>query len=162
LITLVLVPLWRRPDDDDVALMVEKACPTFRSRLIASLQLSRPGAVPRGSSPALATATIRQTEQVAQTIDFRPIVSTERLKKFGVMSAMVLVIGALGLGYGKETAWDLLKRAFLSHTPVPRKTKIFVQDGNKIVGIGDNVRLEAFVRGIIPSNGKVEVRYWTR
>src|SRR5439155_11703173 len=64
--------------------------------------------------------------------------------------------------YGKQTTWDLVMRAFLSHCPVPRKTRIYVQDGDKIVGIGDNVRLEAFVQGIIPAHGKVEVRYRTR
>jgi len=79
-----------------------------------------------------------------------------------VFGAGVLVGGLLGVAAGKETVWDLLKRAFLSHIPVPRKTHIFVQDGDKIVGIGDNVRLEAFLQGIVPANGKVEVRYRTR
>src|SRR5439155_5434270 len=37
LFRLVFIPLWHQPDDDEVALMVEKARPGFRSRLIASL-----------------------------------------------------------------------------------------------------------------------------
>jgi hypothetical protein len=162
LFRLVLLPLLRQPDDDEVALMVEKARPKFRSRLIASLQLTRPGAIPPGSSAELVTALIAETQAMAQEIDFRPIVPTERLKKFGAMAAMVLLIGIIGVAAGRETAWDLLKRAFLSHIPVPRKTRISVQDGDKIVGIGDNVRLEAFVQGIVPANGKVEVRFRTR
>jgi len=141
LFRLVLLPLLRQPDDDEVALMVEKARPKFRSRLIASLQLTRPGAIPPGSSAELVGALIAETQAMAREIDFRPIVPTERLKKFGAMAAMVLLIGIIGVAAGRETAWDLLKRAFLSHISVPRKTRILVQDGDKIVGIGDNVRL---------------------
>jgi len=162
LIRLVFLPLWRQPDDDDVALMVEKARPTFRSRLIASLQLTRPGAIPPGSSAALVAAMVAETQTLAQNIDFNAIVSIERLKKFGAMAVAVFLIGILGVAYGRETAWDLLKRAFLSHTPVPRKTRVFVQDGDRTIGIGDNVRVEAWVQGIVPARGKVEVRYRTR
>jgi hypothetical protein len=159
---LVIIPILDQPDDDEVALMVEKARPKFRSRLIASLQLTRPGAIPPGASAALVAAMVNETQEIAQSLDFSAIISTERLKKFGLMAVMVLLIGALGVAAGKATVWDLLRRAFLSHTPVPRKTQVYVQDGNKIVGIGDNVRLDALVQGIIPSSGKVEVRYRTR
>src|SRR6185436_328459 len=38
---MVLMPILRQPSDDDLALMVEKAKPEFRSRLIASIQLTR-------------------------------------------------------------------------------------------------------------------------
>src|SRR3954469_15001037 len=162
LVRLVAVPLLRRPDDDEVALMVEKARPVFRSRLIASLQLARPGAVPATASAGLAAATIRETEALAQSTDFRPIVSTQRLQNFGMMAVTVLLIGIIGIASGKGTVLDLVKRAFLSHISVPRKTKISVQEGNKVVGIGDNVRIEATVRGIIPNRGRLEVRYRTR
>src|SRR5258706_3372720 len=108
---LVFFPLWRQPDDDDVALMVEKARPTFRSRLIASLQLTRPGAIPPGSSAALVAAMVNETQEIAAKVDFQPIVPTDRLKKFGAMGAMVLLIAILGIAWGQETAWDLLRRA---------------------------------------------------
>jgi hypothetical protein len=39
----IATPLLHQPDDDDLALMVEKARPEFRSRLIASIQLTRTG-----------------------------------------------------------------------------------------------------------------------
>jgi hypothetical protein len=50
----------------------------------------------------------------------------------------------------------------LSSEPVPRKTRIAVPEGDQLVGVGDNVRLEAFAQGILPRNGKVEVRYRSR
>jgi len=162
LLRMVIWPLLHRPDDDEVALMIERARPDFRSRLITSLQLTRPGALTTGTSAGLASATVRETEQLAGSMDFRSIISTERLKKFGFVAVTVVAIGAIGLGYGKATSYDLLRRAFLAHIPVPRKTHIFVQEGEKVVGIGDNVRIEAYVRGVVPSRGKIEVRYRSR
>ena len=42
LVNHVVLPLLRQPDEDELALMVEKAKPEFRSRLIAAVQLARP------------------------------------------------------------------------------------------------------------------------
>jgi len=78
------------------------------------------------------------------------------------MAVMVPMLGVLGFVAGRQTCTDLLKRVFLSNIPVPRKTRIIVPEGSRIVGIGDTVRLEAFVQGIIPAHGKVEVKYRTR
>src|SRR5215212_1395491 len=86
LVRLVLIPMLNQPDDDEVALMVEKARPKFRSRLIASLQLTRPGAIPPGASAALVAAMVQETQEMAQGIDFKPVVATDRLKKFGLMA----------------------------------------------------------------------------
>ena len=158
----VLVPILRQPDEDELALMIEKARPEFRSRLIAAVQLTRPGAVPTGASNALASALVAETEALAGPCDFPQIVPTDRLKKFGVMAVMVPLLGFMGFMAGRETCTDLLKRVFLSNIPVPRKTRIIVPEGSRIVGIGDTVRLEAFVQGIIPAHGKVEVKYRTR
>src|SRR5882762_7732403 len=65
LVRLVLLPFLRQPDDDEVALMVEKARPKFRSRLIASLQLTRPGAIQPGSSAEMVDALVEETETMA-------------------------------------------------------------------------------------------------
>ena len=158
----VVAPILRQPDDDELALMVEKARPEFRSRLIAALQLTRPHAVPSGASLSLVGALVGETEALARPGDFRKIVPTDRLKKFGTLALFIPIIGVLGFLSGRETCGDLLKRAFLSNIPVPRKTRIRVPEGNRIVGRGDTVRLEANVEGIIPAQGKVDVKYRSR
>src|SRR5205814_4275380 len=66
LVRLVITPIVKQPDDDEVALMIERARPTFRSRLIASLQLTRPGAIPPGASVALVSALVDETQSIAQ------------------------------------------------------------------------------------------------
>src|SRR6185503_6466913 len=123
LLRFVVTPMIKRPDDDELALMVEKAQPVFHSRLIASIQLARPGAIPAGSSVTLADAMVEETEAIAAPIDFNRIVPTDKLKKLGALAMFVLFFGIVGLSYGRSTCVDLLKRAFLSNIPVPRKTR---------------------------------------
>src|SRR5688572_22113955 len=124
LLRFVLTPILRQPDEDELALMVEKARPEFRSRLIAATQLTRPNALPAGASTSLVGALVTQTETLARPCDFRQIVVTDRLKKFAAMALLVPLIGLLGFSAGRETCTDLLKRVFLSNIPVPRKTRI--------------------------------------
>ena len=162
LLRMVVAPLVRQPDEDELALMVEKARPEFRSRLIAALQLARPNAIPPGASPALVSALVEETERLARPEDFRRIVSTERLKKFGVLAVVIPLLALAGFTRTRETSIELLKRVFLSNVPVPRKTRIVVPEGDRIVGRGDTVRLEAFVEGLVPARGKVWVQYRSR
>ncbi len=156
---MILTPARRQPGDDELALLVERARPAFRSRLIASMQLTRPGAIPPGASAALVDAMVEETEAIAAPMDFHQVVATDRLKKLGALAGFVLVLGLFGMLFGRPITTDLLKRALLSHIPVPRKTRVLMVDGNKVIGRGDNVRLEAEARGIIPSTGKIVVRY---
>jgi hypothetical protein len=159
LVRLVLAPLLHRPDDDELALMVEKARPEFRSRLIASIQLTRPGAIATGASPAMVEAMVERTEAMAAPMDFAEIVPTDRLKKLGTLAVIVTVLGGFVLAVGGPDVYVLLKRAFLSNLPVPRKTRVLVPEGQKVIGRGDSVRLEAYAQGIIPRTGKLEVQF---
>ena len=118
--------------------------------------------MPTGASTSLVSTLIAQTEDLARPQDFGRTVSTERLKKFGAMALVVPLIALLGFAAGRETCSDLLKRVLLSSVPVPRRTRVLVPEGNRTIGIGDTVRLEAFVQGIIPGHGKVEVRHRSR
>jgi hypothetical protein len=64
----VILPLRRQPDDDRVALRMEKARPEFRSRLISSIQFSRPGAIEAGTAVSLARMTVAETEELARSL----------------------------------------------------------------------------------------------
>jgi len=159
LIRYVVRPMVWQPDQDELALLVERHRPEFRSRLIAAIQLARPGAVPPGASGELARALIEDTERFAQPMDFRRVVSLERLRKVGTLAVIIPLIALLGFWSGRQTCTVLLRRVLLSHEPVPRKTQVIVPDGHKLIGRGDNVRLEAFAEGIIPGSGKLVVHY---
>ena len=154
-VRLIARPLWRQPDDDALALRVEKARPEFRSRLIAAVQLTRPGAIPPGASAAMVEAMIEQTEAMAAPVDFQAIVPDRRLKRLGALAAGLLLLALAVLFIGHATTFDLLKRAGLANTPVPRKTRVLVPEGGKTLGRGDAVRLEAIAQGVIPAAGKL-------
>src|ERR1043166_2811735 len=159
LLRFALRPILHQPDDDELALRVEKARGAFRSRLIASVQLSRPGAVSPEDASALVDALVQETERMAAPMDFNSIIPTDKLVKLGFLALFVSTLGAFALSAGGAASRDLLFRAFLSNRPVPRYPRITVVDGNRIVGRGDNVRLDAWAAGVIPSNGKIEIKY---
>jgi hypothetical protein len=154
----VLTPIRRQPDDDAVALRIEKAHPRFRSRLISSIQFPRPGVIVPGIASSLARMTIAETEELARPIDFTQIISTKELGKVLAWSLAVLALGIFSFMYGGEVSRDLLKRAFLSSTLVPRHTRVEVLTGDTRIGRGDALRIEALARGVVPHVGKLFVK----
>jgi hypothetical protein len=161
LVMYALVPIWSGPDDDAIALKVEDANPQFATRLIAAIQLGRPGAVPAGASRALAAATIHQAETMSEAVDFTQVIRTERLTKYAIIAGLVLLGGLTALAWGRKdgVSTDLLARAFLSNTPVPRKTRIDVVSGHLKIARGDNAVLTAKARGVIPTSGEIEIKF---
>ena len=154
----VLTPLRRQPDDDAVALRIEKAHPQFRSRLISSIQFARPGAVPPGAASSLVRMTIAETETLAAPMNFAGVISTKELKRVLAWAFAVLVLGVFSFMYGGAVSSDLLKRAFLSATLVPRHTRVDVLTGNTRIGHGDTIRIEALARGVVPRTGRLIVK----
>jgi hypothetical protein len=78
------------------------------------------------------------------------------------MAGLVVLVGGAGFFYGRATTYDLLKRVFLSNVPVPRQTRVIVPNGDRVIGRGDDIRLEAFADGIEPAEGKIELRHESR
>jgi len=154
----ILAPLRNQPDDDSVALAVERYFPHFRSRLISSIQFPRPHVIPPGAATSLARMTILETEELAARLDFTEVVRTNELQKIGMWAVAVLALGLFAFMYGGETSRDLLKRAFLSSTSVPRHTRVELIGGDRTVGRGDAVKIEAFARGVVPRVGKLVVK----
>ena len=159
IIIKVLTPTFFGPNDEQIALQVEHALPDFRTRLIASIQLSNPQAVPAGTSKSLVQAMIRQTEQVASPIDFAAIIPHDPLVKTSALSAFILILGLSAFVYSAHLSTDLLKRAFLADLPVPRQTRVNCLTQNKIIAIGDPITIEAIAAGVIPNTGRVRIDY---
>lgn len=158
----IVMPLFGTPGDDQIALRVEEAHPEFRTRLIASIQLSRPQAIGGGVSISLVRAMVMQAESLADSIDFTRVIPTDRLTKLMMLAAFVLITGLTAFVYGRRdnVSTDLLARAFLSNTPVPRKTRIEVSNGGAIkIGRGDTATLAARTSGVIPASGTVDIRF---
>ncbi len=147
---------YRHPiSDDTAALMIEREMPLFRSRFIASVQLAR-GSESQGSA-SLVQALIAETATMAESRSFRHVVRTESLRKWMKITAIVLPLGVALWILGGKASLPLLTRALLWNNPAPRKTMLSGLTGNRVLAIGDDLRIEATATGIIPARGRVLV-----
>lgn len=151
----------RQPDDDRVALAIERALPQFRSRFIASVQLARQQGARDSSgthdnvSRSLVNALLAETTALAANAPFENAVKTDLLRRWSRIAAAA-TLGAIALWFvGGRASWPLFERAWLVNVPVPRKTTIVAFTGNRVVAVGDDVRIEATAAGIIPKAGRL-------
>lgn len=153
----ILKPLRNQPDDDTVTLMVERGVPEFRSRLIASLQLSR-GGLPKGASPALVSELVRETEEMARPRNFGGVVAVDQMASF-VALALLLCLAGGALFNHFEDSKIYLQRALLGKAEYPFKTKLTLEKELIAVPRGENVTITAVARGILPPAGKLFITY---
>ena len=150
-----------QPDDDRIALAIERALPQFRSRFIASVQLARQhsagdsGAAHESVSRSLVNALIEETAKVAADAPFEDAVKTDTLRRW-VRIATAATVCAAGLWFaGGRASWPLFQRAWLVNVPVPRKTMIVAFTGDRVIAIGDDLRIEVTAAGSIPKSGRL-------
>ncbi len=156
----ILIPFLRQPDDDAVALLVERGQPQFATRLIASLQLTRPGALQTCEAPSLVRELVAETERIARPLDFTAIISTRQLRRLAGWAVVIVAIGGVLYWKGEEVSRDLLHRAFLSReVEVPRKTRIGQTSGDLRIARGDNVTLFAVAKGVVPERAKLVLKF---
>jgi hypothetical protein len=154
-------PWMHPPGDDRVALAIERALPQFRSRFIASVQLAREhdagdsGEARDRVSRSLVNALLEETAGVATDAPFDAAVNTEALRRWSRIAASAVVC-ALALWFaGGRASWPLFQRAWLVNVPVPRKTMITAFTGDRVIAIGDDLRIEAATAGSIPKAGRL-------
>ena len=156
----ILIPFLRQPDDDDIALLVERGNSPFGTRLIAALQLTRPGALQSGEAPALIRALVAETESIARPLDFTGVICTRQLRRLIGWAVVIIGIGGVVFWKGEEVSRDLLSRAFLSReVEVPRKTRIGQTSGDLRIARGDNVNLFALAKGVVPERAKLVLKF---
>ncbi len=148
-----------KPDDEQLALMVEKAFPVFKSRLISSIQFLKSDEFHNTFSLALIKRLLQETSEIAKPLDFSSIVSTRQLNSYLALTTLILLLSALAFYQTYEVSGVLFRRVFLSSIEVPRKTRVEVITGDKIVGRGDSIEIMAKARGLIPSNGELIISH---
>jgi len=152
-------PIARGTDEESLALLAERHNPSFATRLIAAVQFSQTEALPAGVSPALVGAMIRQTEEMAEPVDFTAMVPVQRLRTYGT-AAGALLVGALLLGmFAGHIAGPLLLRALLFNVPLPTRTHLETLTGNTAVARGEAITLAIGVSGWHPATGRAEITY---
>jgi hypothetical protein len=155
----VVGPLRRAPREDECALLVEQAMPEFQSRLIATVQLTRPGALGPRDSAALVEVLAAQTAALAAPVRFTAVVDARPSVALALGAAVVTLAAAVVMVAGGPLTAALWQRALLQNVPVPHKTRVEVLTGSVRVGQGDTVALTARAHGVVPAAGKLSVVY---
>lgn len=153
---------WPRkhpPSDEETALMVEKAHPSLKSRLISTLQLNQPGAFGPGTSATMVRGLNEETEAMTQETKFGLAVPLKQAGKMFLRGLFISAAAVTGFILAGDAGLALIRRAFLSWEQVPRKTMIYPVTGDAIIGFGDDIELLARVEGVIPQEGMVEIQY---
>jgi hypothetical protein len=151
----VVTPLQHQPDDDDVALFMERSEPGLGGRLISTVQLTRS----ENESPTLVRALVAQTETLAGSTDFASYVSPSPFMRTVAMLWIVTAMAVAGFVWGRPSSEALLKRAVLFPAPIPRQTKVICITGNQTVAQGERVMLEAKTEGRTPVSGTVTLQF---
>lgn len=154
----IFTPLLHQPNDETVALWVEKARPELQSRLISAVQLTRPGGLPRGAASGLVHALVEQTEAMVSAIDFHRIIRTTQLRALALWSGILVSLALILCLYAGRTSLELLQRALLGTNAVPRKTRVVPVTGDARMGRGDNIRIEAVAHGVLPRLGRLVIK----
>jgi len=150
----------RRPDDDRTALAIERALPQFRGRFIASVQLARErdaGDSRESVSHSLVNALIEETAGVAAHAHFEDAVRTDTMRRWVRVAVAATACSVVLWLAGGRGSWPLLQRAFLMNVPVPRRTLIVAFTGDRVIALGDDIRVEATAAGTIPKIGRLLV-----
>jgi hypothetical protein len=147
----VLKPMRSKLNDAAVALLIERALPAFQTRYIASIQLAQE----KSHSSSFIRALLAETDAMAATLSFGRVVRVAGLRRalFGALFALA-VAGGLAWWAGAATP-VLLMRAALLNPPLPRKTQITNLTGDRKIGIGEDLRIEAVAGGVIPARGVI-------
>ena len=143
-----------QPDDDRVALAIERALPQFRSRFIASVQLAREQ---DGVSRSLVNALLTETAEVAADVAFDEVVNTGTLRRWVRIATLSTFLAATLCFIGGRATWPLFQRAWLVNVPVPRRTMIVAFTGDRVIAIGDDLRIEVTAAGAIPKSGRLTI-----
>jgi hypothetical protein len=159
LVRYAINPLMYGLDEESLALAVERSFPEIASRVIATIQLTRPDALAKGSSKALVRAMIDETEQMVNDIDFGQIVKLRQLIRFGGGASLAIVLAIGSFVYAGDTNTALFKRAILIPAALPKKTSVYQTSGDFAAAIGDDVSLNCLASGVHPSTGVAHITY---
>jgi len=160
LFTKVIRPITKAPDDEEVALMIERQYPDFKTRLIAAVQLTQPEAVATlVGSKSLVRAMVRQAEELAEETPVTDVVTTRTLNRSLATAAVICVIVIFLFLWANPTSGILLQRVFLSDIVLPTKTHIEQVSGDLHVALGDSLKITATASGYHPAAGTIEITY---
>ena len=153
---------WRKLrafDPSRTALQVEEYHGGLESLLVTAVQFGEFGAVP-GTSEAMRERTCSNAEEAAEPLRPEETVSYKALRRFALFALIpVLIIGVFAIVNGPFLAAGF-GRIFAPWLAIeyPTRTRIELEDGDRIVKEGDSFRLVARLSGEVPDSAQLVLR----
>jgi hypothetical protein len=150
--------LLHAPDDDEVALKVERGHPELRGRLISTIQLRRSSTA--GGSKELIAALEQDTVSFVGTKHFTDIIDLALLKKVALWASGVIVLSvALGAWRSDFTA-AIFARLALTEAAYPTAAKIVEVSPGITTARGEpfTIRIKLDPSGTLPEKASATIR----
>ncbi|RMH72868.1 MAG: hypothetical protein D6675_03740 [Gemmatimonadetes bacterium] len=161
LITFLVRPLLQNRSLERIALRVEHHFPTLGNNVINALQLWRVRqAESNPYSSALLDAAFQRSVHATENVDFKRIVNTQSLWKYGrYLSAVLVFLLIFGAVFPHQfrQSWALFLNPALQPDQKPQPQILRVLPGNAEVVRGASVPVSAEIGNVVPAT--VSVRY---
>jgi hypothetical protein len=154
----VIVELRAHPDDDEVALRVERGHPELRGRLISTIQLTRAGA--SAVSQELIEALEEDTLSFTGGLTFTDIINVQVLKKVAIVAGGLLVL-SLALGaWRSDFTKALFGRLLLTEQAYPTAARILSVTPSGRIPHGEPfvIAIELDPKGVLPDHASATIR----
>ena len=159
LVRYVALPLFRRPDDRQLALYIEEREPELRQALISAVhELNVPEE--QRESAGLAAAVVERALAEIRKLESGPGLERRRMQRAGGMLAGGIAIGALLVFAGPQVVRDAAQALFIPWKEAEAEPvlAISVTPGNASVPRGGAVQVEASLRGFQSEGAELVMR----
>lgn len=156
-----IMPLWKSLSFDSAALMIERAYPDLRGRLVTAVQLAdasrRAGS---GASDDLYGRVRTAAETTAPLLATKAVIPGESIVKRCAAAWLGVAIVLALAGFNRESASIGIRRVLLPWAQVdwPKRTHIRVSSISERVVRGGTLIVAGRVTGAVPSSGTLRVR----
>ncbi len=157
-VKMLIIPLYRKPDDLQLARFVEEKHPGLEDRLVSAVEVVGSPETDRGPFSFLL---IRDAVEATRRIRFEDLINRRKFNVFGVLTVAFVLALAISL-YFSATFFPYgsarLFAGFIEPPPGPDYS-IEVTPGDTTVPRGSDVVLEAIALGFDPERAEVHLRY---
>ncbi len=149
--------LLHSPDDDEVALKVERGHPELRGRLISTIQLRRTSDM--GGSKELIAALEEDTVAFAGGMHFTDIIDLRLVKKIALVALVLLSLAAALGAWRSDFAGAIFARLALTESSYPTAAKILSVTPGITTARGEpfSIRIELDPAGTLPDKASATI-----
>jgi hypothetical protein len=146
LVILVFRRLLASRSDEELALLAERAFPDVQNGLINAVRLAKDSDAP---SPDLVDAAIREAASRVAPVDLTSAVSTKRLRRYAIVTAVFGATILIGLAVFPSRMQNAFARIAFPGRPIPKIGRVIIKEmtpaGDSTLVSGDSLKVAAII-----------------